>query len=451
MATLANDQAPTLQLNEDEARLRTMLLDAAKHINPEKPPELRFAGGWVRDKLLGLESHDIDIAINDMTGENFGLQMKDYLELPGILDRYGMGNEIVKGLHKIAANPEKSKQLETACTKVFGLDLDLVNLRKETYADDSRNPVMEFGTPEEDALRRDATINAMFFNLQTKEVEDLTGKGLADMKQQIIRTPLAPYQTFKDDPLRILRLIRFASRLNYSIDPEAVAAMKETSIKAALKAKISRERVGIEVEKMLKGNDPHMALRMIDEYGLYDTIFIDPTTDHHYVPETHSWSVTYNLLQNLSTARSNTEIRDVLLPDAEHRFLAWVLAAHVPWVDAPLPETLPNKKAPPPLAATVAREGIKATNKVCDVVQAAVINLDRIIAIKDEVVRDSRNSNTSVDAEKAIARGRIGMALRRWGPSWTSQVTFALLTEVTRAEASVTGMVNIIQHVLWDC
>lgn len=274
----------TLELTEIEQTLRQLLLDVAGYIDSTPPsaseesqvqlPEelansklvLRFTGGWVRDKLLGVASHDIDVAINKMTGYQFGLRLKEYLEIPGNPEKYGLEgvansekagatakNKQVGGLHKIEANPEKSKHLETVTTRILGLDIDLVNLRKETYSEDSRNPQMEFGTPEEDALRRDATVNAMFFNLATSEVEDFTGKGFEDMQLQIIRTPLEPYQTFKDDPLRVLRLIRFASRLGYSIDPAAEENMGNEDIKKALHVKISRERVGVELEKMLRG------------------------------------------------------------------------------------------------------------------------------------------------------------------------------------------------------
>ena len=281
-------EGSSLELTETENTLRQLLLDVAHHIDISPtsskadshvdPPEelaksklvLRFTGGWVRDKLLGVTSHDIDVAINKMTGYQFGLKMKEYLDSSGNPEQYGLQgvassasesatagvgdkSKVVGGLHKIEANPEKSKHLETVTTKVLGLDIDLVNLRKETYSEESRNPQMEFGTPEEDALRRDATINALFYNLNLSKVEDFTGKGFGDMAKKIIRTPLEPYQTFKDDPLRVLRLIRFASRLDYTIDPDTEKAMGEESIKEALRAKISRERIGVEVEKMLRG------------------------------------------------------------------------------------------------------------------------------------------------------------------------------------------------------
>lgn len=262
---------PTLQLTPIESTLQTLLLDVAKYIHDKglidgssdggdrAETVLRFTGGWVRDKLLGVESHDIDVGISNMTGYQFGMQLKEYLDDPQNLEKYkktlpnGEMHDAIVSLHKIEANPEKSKHLETVTTKIFGLDIDLVNLRKETYSDDSRNPQMEFGTAVEDALRRDATINAIFYNLNESKLEDLTEQGLDDMEKRLIRTPLEPYQTFKDDPLRVLRLIRFASRLSYAIDPEAENAMQNEDIRVALKLKISKERVATELEKMLKG------------------------------------------------------------------------------------------------------------------------------------------------------------------------------------------------------
>ncbi len=261
----------TIRLTPLESTLRTLLLDVAAYIQEQgiteegsdvkKHPQtvLRFTGGWVRDKLLGVDSHDIDVGISSMTGYQFGMALKDYLDIPENLEKYKKSlpseerNDAIVSLHKIDANPEKSKHLETVTTKIFGLDIDLVNLRKETYSEDSRNPQMEFGTAEEDALRRDATINALFYNLNESKLEDLTKRGLDDMKKRIIRTPLEPYQTFKDDPLRVLRLIRFASRLGYKIDQETESAMQNEDISVALKLKISKERVLNELDKMLHG------------------------------------------------------------------------------------------------------------------------------------------------------------------------------------------------------
>jgi tRNA nucleotidyltransferase (CCA-adding enzyme) len=247
----------TIQLTPRESQLRNLLLDVAHYIDESKEIkekiELRFAGGWVRDKLLDIQSHDIDTAINAMTGFAFSTKMQDYLKNEENMKKHSLEAKDLGSLHKILANPEKSKHLETATTKIFGFDVDFVNLRKETYSEDSRNPQMEFGTAIEDAERRDATINALFYNLHSDQVEDFTG-GLADLAGKRIRTPLEPRTTFMDDPLRVLRLIRFASRLDFRIDPESESWMSDPAVMDALKVKISRERVGVEIEKMLKGS-----------------------------------------------------------------------------------------------------------------------------------------------------------------------------------------------------
>ena len=247
-----------IELTKEEEKVRLLLLDTSNYIGDVEEitkPELRFCGGWVRDRLLGLSSKDIDVGISSMTGYRFGESMERYWATPEGRKEYG--RDVLGKITKIKANPEKSKHLETATLKVFGLDVDLVNLRKEIYKENSRIPDTEFGSPKVDAQRRDATINALFYNLTTKTIEDFTGTGLKDMELKIIRTPLSPYQTFKDDPLRILRCIRFASKLGYRIDAEAEQSMSEASIKKRLRDMelISRERIGSEVEKMLKGID----------------------------------------------------------------------------------------------------------------------------------------------------------------------------------------------------
>lgn len=245
-----------ITLTPREAQLRQILLDVAESIDESKilkeKLELRFAGGWVRDKLLGIESHDIDVAINAMTGFPFCQEMQTYLKEDDNLGKHSLEAKDIGNLHQVLANPEKSKHLETATTRLLGLDLDFVNLRKETYTEDSRNPIMEFGTAREDALRRDATINALFYNIHSDEVEDFT-EGLKDLNAMRIRTPLEPKTTFMDDPLRVLRLIRFASRLNFRIDADCEAVMSDPAVMEALKVKISRERVGVELGKMLAG------------------------------------------------------------------------------------------------------------------------------------------------------------------------------------------------------
>lgn len=268
--TMGRSIKPSIDLNEKEVQIKDLLVNFCDFYNKSQPSdkqlELRITGGWVRDKLLGNESNDIDIAINHLTGEEFTNKLYEYLAeyLPSLH---------LKSIHTIKKNPEKSKHLETCTTKLFDQDIDFVNLRSEVYSEDSRVPIIEFGTAEDDATRRDATLNSLFYNLNRDKIEDFTKQGLQDLTNGILRTPLPPLQTFLDDPLRVLRLIRFASRFDFVIEDETLTAMKNPEIKHALTTKISRERVGIEIEKMLKSNNPEYGLQLINYIGLFESIF----------------------------------------------------------------------------------------------------------------------------------------------------------------------------------
>lgn len=266
--------AEKLVLTDVESRICGLLKDycnfynTTNHLNDSESVILRITGGWVRDKLLGQGSHDLDIAINNMSGETFALGLNEYL-----LEHYSKYGVKPHSIHKIDKNPEKSKHLETATTKLFNIEVDFVNLRSEEYTELSRIPIVNFGTPEQDALRRDATLNALFYNIQTDSIEDYTGVGLTDLKRGVLRTPLPPRKTFLDDPLRVLRLIRFASRFNFKIDQDVLDEMADPEINKCFYSKISRERVGVEMEKILAGSNPLIAWKLIQTSHLENVIF----------------------------------------------------------------------------------------------------------------------------------------------------------------------------------
>ncbi|KAJ5453786.1 uncharacterized protein N7458_004742 [Penicillium daleae] len=463
---------PTIHLTPLESTLRTLLLDVAAYIQKEgiteegsddrKHPEtvLRFTGGWVRDKLLGVDSHDIDVGISSMTGYQFGMALKDYLDVPDNLEKYKQSlpseemSEAIVSLHKIDANPEKSKHLETVTTKIFGLDIDLVNLRKETYSEDSRNPQMEFGTAEEDALRRDATINALFYNLNESKLEDLTKRGLDDMKMHIIRTPLEPYQTFKDDPLRVLRLIRFASRLGYQIDQETESAMQNEDISIALKLKISKERVFTELDKMLHGEcicripmigstnivvgpDPHGALKFIDRLGLYPTIFANHQDE--VTADTSTWPLAYNalarLLQPESTETALARVRQILLHDKPSLYSAWMIAAFAPWTSVPARGKGTEKRPPPTRPVEVGRDSLKADNKTLLILRDATLHFQDVNKCKESLL------GNTIQATPAEIRQQIGLRIRSWGKDWRLCVVLAILQEVMRGRDLTDGTI----------
>lgn len=403
-----------LSLTPAEKLFRQCLLDCRNEMQDTVPGmkglTLRWTGGWVRDKLLGVQSHDIDVALSSMTGLQYGQAMQTFMKGHGVKyeeQAIAQGiNPQVKDIHKIAANPEKSKHLETITTKMFGLEVDFVNLRKEVYDEKSRNPQMEFGTAEEDAMRRDATVNALFYNLDTQTIEDFTQRGLDDMKNKIMRTPLAPYQTFKDDPLRILRLIRFACRLEYQIEAKGQAAMKDKTIHEALRLKISRERVGVEIGKIISGPDPYTGLKYINEFDLYSTVFADPTissSDDEFPINANQALIAYDGLRRILDEKSSICLT---LQPKEDQSLSWFLAAYTPFMKSSA------------AAEKASREGIKATNKMSRTLKDA-IDIRAHILEAVMLVNDS-----------TATRADVGMVLRQCKEGWRAHMLFALLADI---------------------
>jgi len=263
---ISTPDKPEIKLTPHEQELFGLLKAVCAEHEQLKDTIMRVAGGWVRDKLLGLESSDIDIAVNNITGEGFAVIVNDYLKRHD-LETHSIG--------VIKMNPDQSKHLETATFRVMGTSIDVNSLRTEVYTGDSRIPVIKQGTAYEDAHRRDFCVNALFYNINDGVVEDLTGKGLDDMQRRLLRTPLPAKQTFLDDPLRVLRAARFAARFDYETADDIVEGATDPGVRANLLNKVSRERYGQELNKMLmdKGGAPARALTLLCEWGLVSILF----------------------------------------------------------------------------------------------------------------------------------------------------------------------------------
>lgn len=261
---------PDFKVTYKEASIFTLLKMVSSTMNLDL--EFRVAGGWVRDKLLGKDSDDIDIALDKMTGRQFWGQVHNFCQkVPEFAEFFGK-------TYTIEANVEKSKHLETVAIEVHGEKIDFANLRSEKYGEDSRIPIIDIGTPETDAQRRDLTINAIFLNINTGKIEDYVG-GLEDLKAMRLRTPLDPKKTFRDDPLRMLRVLRLFSRFEKStLDENLVAALADPECHESYKQKVSPERAGPEILKLLAGAKPAAALRVMFNANLHKVVFDVPET-----------------------------------------------------------------------------------------------------------------------------------------------------------------------------
>ena len=212
-------------------------------------------GGYVRDCFLGCPNKDIDIVVESTPGtEHAGIALAEAVAA------------------KCHSKVSVFKNFGTAMLKYHGIEVEFVGARRESYHRDSRKPIVEDGTLEEDQLRRDFTINAMAFSLLKEDYGALVDPfgGIRDLAAGIIRTPLEPQQTYSDDPLRMLRAIRFAARLStpehpFTIVPESLEAMKEMAGRMQI---LSKERIVEELNKMLMTRNPAMAFELMEDTGL---------------------------------------------------------------------------------------------------------------------------------------------------------------------------------------
>lgn len=212
----------------------------------QKGLETYVVGGYVRDKILKRkEPKDIDFVT------------------------VGSGIELAKEVGKCLGRTKISvfKNFGTAQLRYKSLDLEFVGARRESYQRDSRKPIVEDGTLDDDQKRRDFTINALAVSLNTEDYGSLIDpfNGLKDLEDQIIRTPLEPQITYSDDPLRMMRAIRFASQLSFTIEPKSLAAIEETKDRIEI---ISKERVTDELNKIMLSPKPSVGLRLFYETGL---------------------------------------------------------------------------------------------------------------------------------------------------------------------------------------
>lgn len=203
-------------------------------------------GGVVRDYILNRPSTDIDIVV-----------LGSGVELAQAVAR-----EISPDMHV-----NVFKNFGTAQFFYHGADVEFVGARKESYSPDSRKPVVENGTLEDDQNRRDFTINTLAIALNGDEKGKLidTFGGIQDIKNKRICTPLDPDITFSDDPLRMMRAVRFASQLGFVIDPETFRAIKDNAQRLEI---ISKERIVEEFNKILLSSKPSVGIRLLDEAGL---------------------------------------------------------------------------------------------------------------------------------------------------------------------------------------
>lgn len=242
-----------IELTPDELKERfsQKIFKQIGEIADELGMECYVVGGYVRDIFLERPSKDIDVVV---VGS-------------GIAIAEALGKRLGKGAHVSVF-----KNFGTAQLKYRGTEVEFVGARKESYTHDSRKPIVENGTLEDDQNRRDFTINALAVCLNNERYGQLVDPfdGMADMRERIIRTPLDSDITFSDDPLRMMRCIRFATQLNFYIDDETFDSLSRNVERIGI---ISKERIADELNKIILSPTPSKGFVELDRSGLLPLIF----------------------------------------------------------------------------------------------------------------------------------------------------------------------------------
>lgn len=259
----------SVRLTPLENAIKTLLLDVAHLVHEERlrdsdthddvrQPELRFTGGWVRDKLRGVKNPDIDVLVTGIPVFPFCYAVRDYLNVPENAKKYeAMLPETnhQRGPAIIRRARQNTKSIEHSGVHIanfFRMYVDFINPQKQLPVE-ALPPSDVSVILQQDAYCRDATVNSLFYNLRTRRLEDYTERGIRDIKNGIIHTPGDPYQTLAADPVRMLRLIRLSSKLEYDVDEDTLKAMYDEKIRAGLRKRDKKRRVKMELNKILDG------------------------------------------------------------------------------------------------------------------------------------------------------------------------------------------------------
>ena len=284
-----------MKLYSDQALAKILdkeIFHQISNVADQQGVECYVVGGYVRDIFLERPSDDIDVVV------------------------VGSGIEVAKGLKQLLgkhAHLSVFRNFGTAQVKYHDMEVEFVGARKESYSHDSRKPIVEDGTLEDDQNRRDFTINAMAICLNKARFGELVDpfNGIADLEDGIIATPLDPEVTFSDDPLRMMRCIRFATQLNFQIEEETFDALQRMAERIRI---VSGERIEVELNKIMMAPHPSIGLEYLQRSGLLQIILpelsaLDIVEKRDGRAHKNNFYHTLEVLENVVKAQGNLWLR----------------------------------------------------------------------------------------------------------------------------------------------
>jgi poly(A) polymerase len=281
-------------IKESEKTVFDLISSSAAELNVP----VYVVGGYVRDRLLGRDSKDMDVVC--------------------VGDGIGLAEQIASKLHP-RPHIVVYRRFGTAMIRHNDMEIEFVGARKESYSPDSRKPAVEDGSLEDDQMRRDFTINALALSLNKTDYGKILDpfNGFRDLEMKCIRTPMDPDKTFADDPLRMMRAIRFSTQLSFEITKESLESIKKNNHRISI---VSKERILVELEKIIMTPRPSIGFKLLFDTGLLHLIFTEMTA--LYGVEIR------NNLGHKDNFYHTLEVLDNICQDTSNIWLRWAAILH---------------------------------------------------------------------------------------------------------------------------
>ncbi|KAL3930807.1 MAG: hypothetical protein SGBAC_011605, partial [Bacillariaceae sp.] len=483
-----------IHLTAEEQQLFQLLVDFRNECCPATT--IRVAGGWVRDKLLAFQqdsgnnsnaanaaagqptfhaSKDIDLVTSNISGQAFAYLLRGYLNKRQGLNAnpfsfvekkqdcdlefsfphltYSRAEAFITSNNGISAsststttsqqNYANTNPLQTASFQIAGFDIDVCHLRKDQYDGSSRVPTQtQLASAAEDAWRRDLTINSLFFNLHSNQIEDWTEHGLQDLlSQRKIATPKAPLPTLLQDPLRILRAIRFAAQFSFAMDPKLIKAARNPQVQSAINAKLSQTRRAKEMDAIFRTSNPSLGIGFLLDTDLLSALLptsSSPSSEESSTDVDNIWEMGFLILLHTQRLASQVFVRMGDWKDVNRRFL-WYAALLQPFYGQQLQRQAEQSRRSRSPLFDLLNSKLKLSKNDVQSIESIIRGLEAVPELlyleeEDSITRKGLYENKEIQQAQRLAYYE---ALVKVGPLWKETMLLHLAIGCHKRDGSM--------------